>query len=289
MLTTLDTLAGLGVDWVAIHPYASIRGDGALSWPEITPGNPPRWLARPIEEAHRRGLRILLKPHLAYWGSPFSWRGEIRFEQASAQQRFFDDYRRWMDALLPAVAGADALVLGTELEGTTQHEAKWRRLVEVARGHYRGPLTYAANWSTVAEVPFWDALDLVGIQAYYPVLAEGVAPTEAALKSGWKKVISRMKSISDQHHKPVLLTELGYNRSSRAPYEPWAYAQGGPDAAAVQARVLDVALASIATAPWIRGAFLWKWFPGDRPVGNFAMADPAIRDVIARRWRAAGQ
>ena len=48
---------------------------------------PPDYIARPIREAHAQGLKVLIKPHIAYWGSPFRWRGEIKFARRAQQQR----------------------------------------------------------------------------------------------------------------------------------------------------------------------------------------------------------
>ena len=42
--------------------------------------------------------------------------------------------------------------------------------------------------------------------------------------------MKRMRNFSERYGKTVVFTELGYNRSARAPYEPWAYEVGGPDA-----------------------------------------------------------
>lgn len=45
-----------------------------------------------------------------------------------------------------------------------------RRLIRQIRRVYHGPLTYAANWSgEYKQIRFWDALDYVGIQAYFPL------------------------------------------------------------------------------------------------------------------------
>ena len=74
----LGDLSRLGVNWVAIHPYAAIRADGRVepfrglrgAGPGFDPDHPPEWITRPIREAHARGLSILVIPHLAYWGSP---------------------------------------------------------------------------------------------------------------------------------------------------------------------------------------------------------------------------
>ena len=108
MVATISELKELGVNWIAIHPYGRIDTDGTVSWslprrgrrgePRSTTGGEgsapavperaPDWLRRPIEEAHRQGMKILIKPHLAYWRDD-EWRGDIRYENDEDWNRFF--------------------------------------------------------------------------------------------------------------------------------------------------------------------------------------------------------
>ncbi len=286
MVATMEELRGLGVSWVAIHPYARIHNDGQVSFRGLDPANPPEWIARPIAEAHRLGMRIMIKPHLAYWGSRFDWRGSIDFEDPAELDRFFADYTRWIEAMAALSADADLFVVGTELDRLTEHDERWRGVIAAARGSYAGPMTFASNWDSYERVGFWDALDYVGVQGYFPVLGDGVSdPTDAALERGWADIAQRLRRYSEQQGRPIVLTELGYNRSSRAPWEPWAYRTGGEGADDVQRRCLRVALKAVDAEPAIQGAFLWKWFPGDVRRGDFLMSEPGPRGVIRDAWR----
>ena len=176
IVPTLEDIRAVGANWVAIHPYASIRADGSLRWSDIDPDDPPAHIVRPIREAHRLGLRIYIKPHIAYWRSPFSWRGEIAFDRAEDWQRFWRDYREWIALLATVCREADGFVVGTELDRMLTFEEEWRALIAEVRQHTDAPLTYAANWTDYRQVPFWDALDVIGIQAYFP-LTEDPEPT----------------------------------------------------------------------------------------------------------------
>jgi hypothetical protein len=90
---------------------------------------------------------------------------------------------------LAAAAGADLLCLGVELNfADGAYPDEWRRLVAETRAIYAGPLTYAANHSPGANgggypgVRFWDALDFIGIDAYFSlaVRAPPTAPVHRA-------------------------------------------------------------------------------------------------------------
>ena len=73
----LQAIRDIGANWIAIHPNASINADTSLHWAVIDPQHPSAYIDRPIREAHRLGLSICIKPHITYWRSLFSWRGEI--------------------------------------------------------------------------------------------------------------------------------------------------------------------------------------------------------------------
>ncbi|MEZ4237532.1 MAG: hypothetical protein R3F59_15575 [Myxococcota bacterium] len=283
---TLDTLRDLGVNWVSIHPYAAIGADGSVQWRDLSPESPPEWLARPIREAHARGMKVLVTPHLAYWGSPFSWRGAVAFPDPRVRARFFREYRAWVVALAQASAGADGFVVGSELDGTIGDEAGWREVIAGVRAVWAGPVTYAANWDAFERVPFWDALDVVGIQAYFPLVDGGGVPDDAQLQAGWERVAARLRAFHQRTGKHIVFTELGFDASEGAAARPW---EGGAEPTeagrALQARCLRVVLRGIDHEPGVIGAFLWKWFPGEVQRGDFRMSEPSVRRVIAEVWR----
>ena len=86
----------------------------------------------------------------------------------------------------------------------------WRSLIADVRKVYSGKLTYAANWyKEYDRVEFWDDLDYIGVQAYFP-LTKKDAPSVDDVSKGWKKYIPDMESIALQYKKPLLFTEIGY-------------------------------------------------------------------------------
>jgi hypothetical protein len=287
MVDTLDVLQGLGVEWISIHPYARIDRSGHVGARELDPQRPPAWLTRPIEEAHARGMKVMIKPHLAYWGSGFSWRGDIAFDDPAARDRFFSEYQAWVTGLASVSAAADAFVVGTELDATLAEEERWREVVASVRTVFPGHLTYAANWDRFESVPFWDALDAVGVQAYFPI-APDVRPEAldaATLDRGWEPWLVRLRGIARRTGKPVVFTELGYDRSPHAARVPWEPGAGDPALGArVQELALEAAFRAIEREPDVVGAFLWKWFPGEVEHGDFRMSEVRIRERIQRAW-----
>ncbi len=283
MVATLDELKALGVNWVTIHPYASISGDGTVNAHPLDPDEPPIWLTRPIAEAHARGMSVMIKPHLAYWGSPFSWRGDIDFEDAASRERFFTTYTRWITNVATITAAADAYVVGTELDKLVEHESDWRKVIASVRAVHPGHLTYAANWDGYQRVGFWDALDAIGVQAYFPLLPGSAPVTPDRLDTAWRAVMVHVHSLSERTGKPVVFTELGYPRAMGAAAEPWRPADsevGEP----TQLLALDAALRAVAAEPAVVGAFLWKWFPGSSVPRDYILQLPPQRELLMRRW-----
>jgi len=280
----LAEIKALGANWVAIHPYARIGGDGSVWARHSDDDMAPDYIARPIREAKAAGLKILIKPHLAYWGSPFDWRGDIGFDTEEEWERFFRDYERFLTRIARWTREADGLVVGTELRKTEREEARWRGIIRAVRAETDVPLTYAANWDDFERVGFWDALDVIGIQAYFPLTGEGDR-SAAAIASGWEGWMKKLAAFAAAQKKPILVTELGYNRSYHASVRPWDDHTDDEGAREIQERCMRVALRSIESEPAVLGAFLWKWFLPPRRVGrNFQLATPGMQRVIRESW-----
>ena len=282
MQASVAELADLGVEWIQIHPYARIRTDGTVEFHD------PRTresLRRGLAYIRKGGLQTFLKPHLAYWGA-FSWRGAIRFASDAEWARFFDGYQRWIvaHAELAQEFGVPALSIGTELDATLDHADEWRAIIAAVRAVYDGHITYAANWDRVTRVPFWDAVDAIGVQAYFPV-----GPADAArdvIVEGWRAPLAVLGGLAKGLDKPVVFTEVGYALSRDAPREPWVpKVDRSAEASEVRARLTEVILNEMPKHDFIAGVFFWKWIPGRTWFQNdFSMRDPAMRSLIAHAW-----
>jgi len=290
MAQALAELKPLGVRWIAIHPYAGIRRDGGV---RFRPAAESGYLEGAVAYVRRAGMELFWKPHLAYWGS-FSWRGAIDFgDDPAAWRRFFDDYRNFIvdQARFAAAHDVPLFAVGVELDATAAHEAEWRRIIAAVRRVYGGRLTYAANWSELEQVRFWDALDLIGVQAYFP-LSDHARPSRAALEAAWDQRLAELEAFAERHGgKDVLFTEIGYDLSPDAARQPWRRnSQETAEARALRRLLLEVALERLEREPLIRGMFWWKWIPGERRRDlDFSMRHPDAQDALRRTWGAAHQ
>ena len=283
MTEALRTLKSLGVDWVQIHPYAGVRRDGTIRW---RPAASTGYLPRAAQIAKTEGVQLFWKPHLAYWGS-FEWRGAITFDDPAHWRRFFDEYRAFIvdQARFAETHKIPLFSIGLEYHQTLRHESEWRRIIKEVRQVYRGRITYSANWDRLKEVPFWDAVDLIGVQAYFP-LSERSNPSLAEIRKGWSRPLDELNALSKKHGKPYVFSEIGYSRSLDAARKPWAPDTDGSDEAiANRRRLMEVAFTRLADEKRLKGMFWWKWVPragyGDR---DFDMRSSEATALMKRYW-----
>lgn len=287
MTGTLRELKGLGVEWVSIHPYARITSDGEVRFQKAAESG---YLAAAAERVAKEKVGLFWLPHIAYWGSRFEWRGAIEFgDDAAAWRRFFDGYREFIvdQAAFAEKSGVRLFAVGIEYDATLHHEAEWRRILAAVRAVYSGVLVYAANWDRVEAVPFWDAVDLIGVQAYFPVSHEAY-PGREAIERGWQAPLTKLRELASRHNKPVLFTEIGYDLAAQAAREPWLPATVDTrENRELRRRLIETALAGLEKEPYLLGLFWWKWIPG-RPAHDpdFKMEDADARDLLTRYWAA---
>jgi len=105
----------------------------------------------------------------------------------------------------------------------------WRVIIHNVRKLYKGKLTLAANFDNYNEVNFWDELDFIGINAYFPLRKIESKPITDSLLStklikGWGKVfkaINLFKINQKIIDKPLFFTELGYTKKENCTTAPW--------------------------------------------------------------------
>ncbi len=264
------------VNWIVQTPFGWQRGldspeirlvtSGHVLWGETDEG-----LAVTTNLARKRGIRTLLKPHV--WIGR-AWRAEIRMPDEAAWDQWFASYRRFIlhYARLAEKLDIEALCIGTELRSTVnERPGAWRALIAEIRQVYGGQLTYAANWfAEFEEVPFWDELDYIGIQAYFP-LSDGTDPTTEELKAGWQAHLDSIERVAKRFGKPVLFTELGYRSVAGTAATPWEWPSHGETTEIdleLQARCYEAFFETFWNKPWFAGAYFWKWHPSHFRAGG---------------------
>ena len=246
--------------------------------------------------ARKLGIKSILKPHIwMHANHSGKWRAEIAMKNEQDWQKWFDHYRQFIlhYARLAQKTGIEVFCIGTELLRTVQErETDWRQLISEVRQVYHGKLTYAANWYQEYEiVPFWDQLDYIGIQAYFP-LTERENPTLEDLMRGWKPYVTQIEKIQKQYQKPVIFTEIGYKSGGDAAIHPWKWKNSksvvDENGLQTQAVCYEAFFRTFWDKEWFAGVYIWKWFPNPAKVPHFEEKDftPQQRpaEKILAKW-----
>lgn len=285
----LDEFQAWGVEWIEVMTFAH---QPAVDGPHIQVMPAARWPAQFVDEARRRGFRILLKPHV--WSRQFydgskRWRGSIQMDDDAEWAAWFHQYERFIvrEAQQAAKHGVELFSVGLEYVHATKpaHSARWRALIQKVRRVYPGRLTYAADGNhELAHVDFWYALDAIGVDAYFSL---GQGTHAAALAAGWVPHLARLEALATRFGKPVIFTEAGYPSVEGATASPWRWPSGQETAdPLLQARAYQALMVACTGRPWCRGVFWWKLY--ERPESTPQTHDytprgkPALQVLL--RW-----
>jgi hypothetical protein len=273
----LQKAAALGVNWISQTPFGWQRGfDNPQIGNQI--GSDNGWwgerdegLRSTTRMAKNLGIKTILKPHIWLRDDQGKWRGEIEMSSEEDWLEWFKNYETFIlhYAQLAEEEQIEMLCIGTELHRTcTERELDWRILIAKIRNVYKGQLTYAANFADeYEEVAFWDDLDFIGVQGYFPV-ASSANPSLDEIKAGWQPHIAQLRKFSNRFEKPILFTELGYKSTKDAGITPWEWPQRLPYenrkaifSEETQAQLYEGMFQSLYDEPFIAGFHLWKWYP----------------------------
>ena len=67
------------------------------------------------------------------------------------------------------------------------------------------------------KVGFWDELDFIGLNSYYP-LSKQDNPSKRELSKNFEGIKNKIKKVHKAHQKPIVFTEIGF-RSIDAPWK----------------------------------------------------------------------
>lgn len=267
---SLQKLAYLGVDYISlvVTQYQDTTTSTEIKETEQTPSDES--LKHVIKTAHKLGIKVMLKPHVdlidKYDGT--YCRSDIGFSNENDWQAWFKSYNKFIlhYAKMAEKLGVELYCVGTELEFTTQRSDLWRSVIADVRQAYKGKLVYAANWDEYPKVDFWQDLDYIGIDAYFP-LSYDANPTLDDLKKGWQKWISEIESFQVRYNKPVIFTEIGYSSAPMTSSAPWQVITSGNADPEIQAKCYQAFFETAWSAPWLAGVYWWKWDTNTRAGG----------------------
>ncbi|MFP4053596.1 MAG: glycoside hydrolase family 113 [Phycisphaerae bacterium] len=214
-----------------------------------------------IRFARKQKLRVMLMP-IVLLENPREdeWRGKIR---PTDWKHWWTSYTNFIlrYAHLCEKAGADVLIVGSELLYTEEKEKQWRNLISQMRKVYRGRVSYSANWDHYRQIRWWDAVDIVGLTTYYDLTDDGrKKPTLENLQAEWKDIRTKILTWQRKVNRPILFTEVGWPSQVTAAKEPWNYygSEDSPDHD-LQARCFEAFFRTWYDQEAMVGYLVWEW------------------------------
>jgi hypothetical protein len=295
---TLLRVAKMSVDSISIMPFAFVRDarEPAISFIHRNPGGETdEGTVRAVSDARELGMSAMVKPQIWIGGGRFV--GEIAMRSEEDWRRFFDGYRRFMvhHAVVAEAAGAGLFCVGTELVATEGRARDWRETIAAVRLATGAALTYASNWASGApRVPFWDALDVIGVD-FYDSLSSDPGASDAALEAGVRAAVAPLELLARAAGRPVVFAEAGYPAVRGAWITPHDEKGGRPPAPGDAGRAVAAVFRALSGKSWWKGVYWWKAFssgqearPDDRSYNLLGTpSEKAIAEGFARLTREA--
>lgn len=269
----VDPVLKVNANYAAIMPFGFIRN---VDQPEIFYNNDRQWFGETksgagqyIDELHKKRIKVMLKPQI--WISHGEFTGYIEMSSEAQWKQLEDSYTGFIleYADLAQERDVDLFCIGTELEKFVENRPEyWNELIDKIKAVYKGKLTYAANWDEFKRTPFWDRLDYIGVDAYFPV-SDSQTPSIEECKVGWQSHKEVIRSVSEKYKKPILFTEFGYRSVDFAGKEPWrsdrSMTQVNLEA---QTNTTKALFEEFWNEEWFSGGFIWKWYHNHERAGG---------------------
>lgn len=267
-----EPVQDVDANYIALMPFAYGKmGNSNLKYDQLN----WQWWGESYEGvrktailAEEKGINTMIKPQIWFdWGT---YTGDYKLENEEDWLAFEKSYADYIlqYAELSEELNLPILCIGTELtEFAIQRESFWRNLIAEARKRFKGKLTYAANWDAYDRIPFWDDLDYIGIDAYFP-LSDAKTPEVEQIQKGWDAHIKSIQKLQKRAGIPVLFTEWGYRSVDHNSEEPWNYDIKGKVNLEAQKNAIEGTFNRVWLEDWFAGGFIWKWFPNHSRSGG---------------------
>jgi hypothetical protein len=144
------------------------------------------------------------------------------------------------------------------LWGTSSRADDWRALIRAVRDVYDGPLTYAAlTYFEPWQISWWDALDSIGIDAYY-LLTLSNQPTLEQMKLGLQPAAFLLDQLAARWQMPIIFTEVGYMSVDGSNRLPGHWQLDGPTDPQEQADCYQAIFEVFSGKSWWKGVYWWS-------------------------------
>jgi len=256
---SLRRMRQIGVEWVAINVVGWYQTNIQSADIHRNPNQAPNdtALAHVIQTARNLGMKVMLKPMIDLEDG--HWRGEIRLSEP-----WFQNYSSYINlfAGFAQQQNVEMFCVGTEYKSTTSWAPQWRGIISGVRSRFHGNITYAASWDEFSSISWWNDLDYVGIDAYFP-LSNRNDPSIVEMKTIWENVAGFLESFYQKVEKPIIFSEIGYLSTDGTNKDPSNYKLQEIPGRLIdlqeQADCYEATFETLWNQTWLYGFYWWYW------------------------------
>ncbi len=236
-----------------------------------------------LRYAHSLGIHTMLMPIvLLDHATGSEWRGAIKPKSWAV---WFAGYRHYIlrAARWAQTSHVRIFSVGSELLTSESHKKEWLRVVTDVRRVFHGKLTYSSNWDHYRSVRIWPEMDYIGMNSYYDLGKNPHKPV-GEIMATWRPIQKKILHFADVIHRPILITETGWDNLQNTLEKPWDYVGTGRIEPGVQTRAYEAYIRVWRHQPTnlYMGVFFWEWWPGTKPThyGAYSLQGEPVLPLV---------
>ncbi|MCC8042944.1 MAG: glycosyl hydrolase family 53 [Oscillospiraceae bacterium] len=271
-LESMTRMSQLGTNWATLAFMTMQEKYSSTTFGfDFRFNSPDREIETAIDNLHKLGMKVCLKPILNCGDG--TWRAHIHFPEREFPvredrpspptywQQWFSCYKAYMChyAEIAEYMGCEMYCVGCEMLGTEMKEKEWREVIAAVRSVYSGKLVYNTNHGSEDRVRWFDALDYIGVSAYYRIPRRDNSTVDDMVKL-WDEPKKTLKAVSEKFGKKIIFMEIGCRSARGCADMPWDFTHPElPRDEDEQAMFYESAMKAMWDEPYFEGFFWWDW------------------------------
>ena len=300
---TINLVQKTNANWVSLSPVIGIQ-DNSEQFPPFRYEFPVSAEVEKMKEIIpamvNSGLHnIMLKPLTSFgsigmdgsgfWGEFYVATEEEWSEVESTYTELFYEFAK----LSEEFTEVKLLSIGNELKEFTKRRPQFFKalIIKIRTDFPNLKLTYAANWDEYQSISFWEDLDYIGVNSYFP-LVNKETPTVNEVKQALTPIKNDLNTLSCTNNKPILFTEYGYRSIDYAAWKAWLL---DPITNInynfeAQSNAYTAFYETFWEENWVAGGFFWEWRTllfgeeNDPHENGWYVNDKPVENIIKKRY-----
>lgn len=274
----------MNANWVTLMPYGFVGKNGMVTYNSKWQwwGEKEEGVKETIELCKASGLKIMLKPQIWMMSA---YTGDYKLSNEQEWEIFEKSYAAFIFSFLEIAIAHDVemFCIGTEWREFVKARPEfWNELIKKAKLKYKGDLTYAANWDDYQAVPFWEQMDIIGVNGYFPI-SISAKPDLKELTMGWDVHKKTLSAFAKKYDRKIVFTEIGYRSMEGATVKPWEHNTRSKFSAEIQHNAYKALFNVLWEEEWFGGMFIWKWYHNHESQGGNGDLDFTPQNKLAEK------